>query len=182
MSTNLFAHVMADTEARQRAGRVPGLRFAEVAEITDAGYVLEWLSGTVRSRSAPARVARFMAGNQRGAYFPFEIGDEVVVGFEDGNIDRPVILGALWSDQDAPPENVDTSSSNNTRSIVSRAKSELTFDDTQGATRVLLRSAGGMQILFDDSSSTLTIQIDDSTRIELSPAGIRLTGTRIDLN
>lgn len=182
MRHHLFSTLLSDTETRQREGKVPGLRYAEVAEITDRGYVLKWLSGSVRSKSAPARVSRFMAGNERGAYFPLEIGDEVVVGFEDGNIDCPVILGALWSDVDVPPTNVDTSSSNNTRSIVSRAKSELTFDDTSGATRVLLKSAGGMQLLFDDSTKTLTLSIDDSTKIELSPAGIKIKGTRIDLN
>ena len=52
MRPGLFSTVMSETESRQRAGRVPGLHFAEVAEITDEGYVLEWLSGAVRSRSA----------------------------------------------------------------------------------------------------------------------------------
>jgi uncharacterized protein involved in type VI secretion and phage assembly len=182
MRPGLFSTVMSETESRQRAGRVPGLRFAEVAEITDEGYVLEWLSGAVRSRSAPARVARFMAGKERGAYFPFEVGDEVVVGFEDGNLDRPVILGGLWSDEDPPPADVDTSSSNNTRAIVSREKSRLAFDDSPGATKVLLKSAGGMELLLDDAAQTLTLKFNDSTKIELSAAGIKLQGTRIDLN
>jgi uncharacterized protein involved in type VI secretion and phage assembly len=182
MRQGLFSGVMGESEARQRAGRVPGLRFAEVAEITDEGYVLEWLSGSVRSRSAPARVARFMAGNERGAYFPFEIGDEVVVGFEDGNIDRPVILGGLWSDEHAPPQEVDTSSSNNTRAIVSRENARLVFDDSPGATKLQLKSAGGMELVMDDAAGTLTIKFDNSTSIELSAAGIKLTGTRIDLN
>lgn len=182
MRNALFSTVMADAESRQRAGRVPGLRFAQVVDVNDAGYVLEWLSGSVRSRSAAARHATFMAGAGRGAYFPLEVGDEVVVGFEEGNLDRPVILGALWSDVDPPPDNVDTSSSNNTRSIVSRAGSELTFDDSSGATRVLLQSAGGMKLLMDDSTRTLTLQLDDSTKIELSAAGVKVVGARIDLN
>lgn len=167
MRSGLFSTVFADLEDRERAGLVPGLRYAEVAEITDEGYVLEWLTGTVRSRSAPARTARFMAGNERGAYFPYEVGDEVVVGFEDGNIDRPVILGGLWSDQDAPPSNVDTTSSNNTRSIVSREKSELTFDDTQSATKVLLKSAGGMQLAMDDTTSAPNILLETTGGMQL---------------
>jgi len=182
MRPGLFSAMLSDSETRQREGRVPGLRYAEVAEITDEGYVLEWLSGAVRSRSAPARVARFMAGHERGAYFPFEVGDEVVVGFEEGNLDRPVILGALWSDEDPPPSGVDTSSSNNTRAIVSREKSMLSFDDSPGATKVLLKSAGGIELLLDDAAQTLTLKFNDSTKIELSAAGIKLLGTRIDLN
>jgi len=182
MSTRVFSALMGETEARQRAPKVPGLRYAEVVEIRDEGYILKWLSGSVRSNSLPARVARFMAGPERGAYFPLEIGDEVIVGFEEGNLDCPVILGALWSEQDVPPASVDTSSSNNIRAIVSRAKAELSFDDTAGATKLLLKSAGGMQLLFDDQTKTLTLKVDDSNKIELSPSGIKLVGTRIDLN
>ena len=103
----VFSPLLADSEARQSAGNVPGVRFAEVKEIKDDGYVLTWLSGPVRSRSAPARAASFMAGKERGGYFPFEVGDEVIVGFEEGHIDKPVIIGALWSDQDPPPPDVD---------------------------------------------------------------------------
>lgn len=182
MRQGVFNMLMADSEARQRGGAVEGLRYAEIKEITDEGYILTWLSGAVRSASAPARAASFMAGKERGAYFPFEIGDEVVVGFIDGCLDQPVILGALWSDQDPPPTKVDQSATNNTRSIVSRAKSELTFDDTSGATSVTLQSAGGMKLVLDDKAKTLTIQFDGSTKIELSPAGVTVKGAAINLN
>jgi len=182
MQHSLFSPLLADAEERRRAGTMPGLRLAEVSQITDEGYILTWLSGGVRSQSAPARAASFMAGKERGGYFPFEIGDEVVVGHVEGDLDQVVILGALWSDQDPPPTTVDTSDSNNTRSIVSRQNSELTFDDTSGATRVLLRSAGGMQILLDDGAKTLTIQFNESTKIELSAGGVTINGTTINLN
>ncbi len=54
-----------------------------------------------------ARVASFMAGEyivddnslgQRGAFFMPEIGDEVLVAFEHGDISRPIVIGRLWSD------------------------------------------------------------------------------------
>lgn len=189
MRSGLFSTVFADQEERARAALMPGLRYAEVVRIEDEGYILEWLTGTVCSESAPARVARFMAGKERGAYFPFEVGDEVVVGFEDGNIDRPVILGGLWSDEDAPPANVDTSSDNNTRSIVSREKSELTFNDKKSETGVLLKSAGGMQLKFDDKASAPKVALESKGGIKLTfedkegarkarletPGGIKLT-------
>ena len=169
--------------ARAPAGGIfNNLRLAEVARITEDGYILNWNSGAVRSQSSPARAMAFMAGKERGAYFPFEIGDEVVVGFIDGAEDYPVILGALWSDVDPPPDGVDTSDTNNTRAIVSRAKSQLVFDDTQGATMVTLKSAGGMQIVLDDKQKKLVIQFDNSTTIELSSAGVTVKGSTINLN
>lgn len=163
-------------------GSVAGLRYGEVKEITADGYILQWLSGTVRSLSAPARVARFMAGKERGAYFPFEIGDEVLVGFIDGCIDQPVIIGALHSDQDPVPGEVDTSDSNNTRALVSREGSRLSFDDTKGQTKVLLKSAGGIEIVLDDVAKSLTLKFNDSTKIVMNAQGVSITGTQINLN
>ena len=64
-----------------------------------------------------------MAGPSRGAYFPLELGDEVVCGFREGAVDEPIIIGALHSDQDPPPPDADTTESNNTRTILSREPS-----------------------------------------------------------
>ena len=135
-------------------------------------------------RSAPARLATLMAGNQRGSFFRPEVGDEVVVGFELGNINRPVILGALWSDVDQPPEGADTSSSNNIRMIVSRLKHQIVLDDTSSAGKVTIKSAGGISIVLDDASSApkltlttnggMTLVLDDTpgaAKIEAQTAG-----------
>jgi uncharacterized protein involved in type VI secretion and phage assembly len=182
MTHAVIRRLMTETARHAKAGTVAGLHYAEVIEITDEGYILEWLSGTVRSRSAPARVCRFMAGNERGAYFPFEIHDEVLVGFIDGCIDQPVILGALWSDQDPPPAEVDTSDSNNSRAIVSREGSRLAFDDSKGQTKVLLRSAGGIEIVLDDAGKSLTLQFNNTTKIVLNAQGVSVIGAQINLN
>ncbi len=180
MRHSVFASI--HEHASMRTGEIRGIRLAEVEDITDKGYILKWLSGNVRSKSAPARAASFMAGNERGAYFPFEKGDEVVVGFVDNDEDYPIILGALWSGQDPPPPDADTSASNNTRTIVSRGGHELTFDDTDKAGKVLLKSKGGMQILMDDSAKSLTIKFDDSNSIVIDASGVTVTGAVINLN
>lgn len=179
VSHSLFSALRANADA---PGGITGLRLAEISEITEAGYILRWLSGPVRSLSAPARAASFMAGAERGAYFPFEVEDEVIVGFVDGHLDQPVILGALWSDQDQPPPGADISGTNNTRTIRSREGSELTFDDTVGKTRVVLKSAGGIEILMEDNPPKLTLKLDGSTKIELSAAGVTVAGSKINLN
>ena len=58
-----------------------------------------------------ARVAAFMAGAERGALFLPEIDDEVLVGFEFGDVTRPYVLGALWNGKDKPP--ISTAEGNN---------------------------------------------------------------------
>ncbi|MEO8699966.1 MAG: phage baseplate assembly protein V [Kofleriaceae bacterium] len=155
--SELFKQLRGFEERWQREAPMYGLMFAEVRAIRDDGYELDWISGTMNLPSAPARFASVMAGNKRGAFFAPEVGDEVVVGFELGNLDRPVILGALWSDQDLPPEQADTSATNNIRTLVSRAGHEVTFDDSaQGG--ITIKTHGGMEITLDDASSKITIK------------------------
>ena len=43
------------------------------------------------------------AGSDRGTDWLPEINDEVLVGFEHGDIHRPYIIGAVWNGKDAPP-------------------------------------------------------------------------------
>jgi hypothetical protein len=66
--------------------------------------------------------------------------------------------------------------------IRSREGSELTFDDTVGKTRVVLKSAGGIEILMEDSPPKLTLTLNSSTKIELSAEGVTVAGTKIKLN
>jgi uncharacterized protein involved in type VI secretion and phage assembly len=129
-----------------------GIALAEVSQVTDEGCILQYISGNHDAPSAPARVASVMAGKERGAFFMPEVGDEVVVAFEMGNINRPVIIGALWSDVDPPPPGVDSSASNNIRTITSRAGHQVTFDDSP-AGKILIKTKGGFEITIEDGPS-----------------------------
>jgi hypothetical protein len=145
----VFGRLAELAERLQRQSLQFGVAFAEVTAIGEDGYSLQYLSGDLEAPSAPARVASFMAGDGRGAFFMPEVGDEVVVGFELGDVNRPVILGALWSDVDGPPPGVDTSASNNIRTITSRAGHQITFDDSP-AGKILVRTQGGLEIALED--------------------------------
>ena len=37
-----------------------------------------------------------MAGRNRGTWFVPEVGDEVLVAFEHGDVKEPYVIGALW--------------------------------------------------------------------------------------
>jgi len=49
------------------------------------------------------RIATTMGGNNRGTFFMPELEDEVVVGFERGDVRFPYVLGFLWNGPDKPP-------------------------------------------------------------------------------
>ncbi|WP_275743781.1 phage baseplate assembly protein V [Nocardioides sp. YIM 152315] len=50
-----------------------------------------------------ARIVTLGGGDQRGLVFQPEVGDEVLVGFEQGDTRRPLILGGLFSSQKTLP-------------------------------------------------------------------------------
>jgi uncharacterized protein involved in type VI secretion and phage assembly len=153
MSFDEMLHKITEfVENWQRQPPQLGIAYAEVTKITNEGYILDFISGHHDAPSAPARVASVMAGKERGAFFMPEVGDEVVVSFEMGNINRPVIIGALWSDVDAPPPDVDTSASNNIRSLRSRAGHQVTFDDSPNG-KILIKTNGGFEISIEDGPS-----------------------------
>lgn len=182
---DIFSRVFQRDQDDAIEARVSGLRYAEVDSLDEdsGGYILRWLTGNVDEPSAPARVASFMAGRERGAYFMPEPGDEVVVGFEQGDFERPVILGALWSSETDPvPANVDTSADNNIRTIVSRSGHQLNFDDTPGSEKVTLQSANNkLKVVLDDANGKIIIEVDANNRMEMDASGVTLKGTQVTI-
>lgn len=106
-----------------------------------------------RAHSAWARVATLMAGPGRGIWLIPEVGDEVLVAFEHGDLDRPFVLGSLWNGDDAPPESMDGAGENNIRSIRSRSGHKIVLDDSDGKESILIVDKTGDNSIFIDSAN-----------------------------
>jgi uncharacterized protein involved in type VI secretion and phage assembly len=75
-----------------------------------------------------ARLAMPMAGTARGVVLIPEVGDEVVVAFERGDLRSPYVLGSLWNGKTKPPL-ANSNGKNDKRVIKSRKGHQLLFDD-----------------------------------------------------
>jgi uncharacterized protein involved in type VI secretion and phage assembly len=111
-----------------------------------------------------ARVATLMAGKDRGSFFIPNVGDEVLVAFEHGDIEHPYIIGALWNGVDKPPEK-NSDGKNNIRKIKSRSGHEIIFDDNseEKKEKIEIHTNAGHKILLDDSAGSEKIEIVDKT-------------------
>jgi uncharacterized protein involved in type VI secretion and phage assembly len=107
-----------------------------------------------------ARIATLMAGKERGSFFLPEVGDEVLVAFEQGNAEHPYVIGALWNGQDVPPE-PNSDGKNNIRKIRSRSGHEILFNDDAEARqeKVVIKTKAGHVITLDDASGQEKIEI-----------------------
>ena len=121
-----------------------------------------WLADRVESQWA--RVASPMAGKGRGMFFLPEVDDEVVVAFEQGDMNHPYVLGALWNGLDKPPE-TNSDGKNNIRKIASRSGHEIIFNDdgTTKREKLVIHTKAGHKILLDDSAGQEKIEIKDKT-------------------
>jgi len=106
------------------------------------------------------RIATAMAGKDRGTYFLPEVGDEVLVSFEHGNIQHPYVIGALWNGQDKPPE-TNKNGKNDIRTIKSRSGHKIIFNDEQGKESLEIETKSGQKIVLDDSAGKEKVEITD---------------------
>ncbi|WP_151735267.1 phage baseplate assembly protein V [Paenibacillus tengchongensis] len=107
-----------------------------------------------------ARIASLMTGKGRGIFFLPEVDDEVLVAFENGDVNRPYVIGSLWNGKDEPPE-TNADGKNNLRVVKTRSGHLVEFSDKAGEERIRLISAKGHAILLDDKSGSESIQIID---------------------
>lgn len=164
--TELIDRIFAHQSFQAREQRVLGITTATVDKVEDHGMYhlkIHGMNGqSSDDPSAPARMMSPMASANYGAYFFPEKGDEVVVAFIQGDPNMPVILGAVYNQNSAPPSQANQSTDNNVRTIVTRSGHELTFDDTQGSQKVTLKTQGGHKIVLDDNPSGPKVTISSN--------------------
>lgn len=79
------------------AGKTGGQAYAPIDE--HGRYRVRFLFDTTpagtRPVSCPVRMLQNHVGENYGTHFPLRAGAEVLVGFVNGDLDRPVIVGAV---------------------------------------------------------------------------------------
>jgi phage protein D len=122
---------------------------------------------TMDHESHWARVVGLGAANARGFYCLPEINDEVLVGFEHGDIHRPYIVGGVWNGKDKTVETVANTVKNGKvrlRTIKTRTGHTIQFVEED-----LKRSKAGIYI---KTKGRHRIDINDSQKfIEIKTAG-----------
>ena len=123
--------------------KVYGVVVGKVEENTDLkslGRVQVSLPSISDVKSYCARVASLSAGGDFtkqkswGMYFLPEKGDEVLVSFEHGDINKPVVVGSMWNGLARPPEA--NMGLKETKVIKTKSGQTILFDDTEGSINI----------------------------------------------
>jgi len=159
------------------AGSQLGVVIAQVSDVRDPEHLgrvkltFPWLSDDYVSDWA--RTVQPGAGKDRGYYVLPEVGDEVLVTFEQGDIRRPYVLGGLFNGIDTPKpgpiDDVDSGSGMiNRRSVVSRRGHRIDLLDEDGKTEGLSLTTGDDKLRFvmDATGTAVTLHSDGTILIE----------------
>ncbi len=122
-----------------------------------------------------ARFGAFYASNGVGANFYPEIGDEVVLGFLNGDPRYPVILGSLYSKANPPPyppTSGGDAAPNNTKSFMS--KSKLHIDFIESDPQLTIVTPANQSVTLNDKAKSITLTDANGNSITMDSSGITL--------
>ncbi len=148
-----------------------------------------------------ARLVNPMAGPGRGFEFIPEVNDEVLVTFENGDINKPYVLGSLWNGKDKPPEESSTIVASNgkvqKRIIHSRSGHRITIDDSDGKEKIsIIDKTGKNSIEIDSNGNQIALKTEGDIQMEAkgkitikggdiimeAKSGAKVKGTNVDLD
>ncbi|MFG3228077.1 VgrG-related protein [Kitasatospora sp. NPDC048194] len=194
-----LAGLVTGAGAPPRGPRMPGLAVAVVTDVREPGsgqrgwvkLKFPWLDDTYVSDWV--RTVQW-GGNGGGGVVSPEVNDEVLVGFEQGDLDSPYVLGGLYNGVDRPSTHdvplVDAASGKvNRRSVVSRSGHRLELLDVPGGrSGVRLASGDGkLEVELDQQNGEIVLTVHGlrggpGSTVRLSSTGITLDAGTGEVN
>ncbi len=120
-----------------------------------------------------ARVATMMAGRNRGTMFIPDVGDEVLVAFERGDLRWPYVIGSLWNGKDKPP----ASSGDVATTKMIRSRSGVTFRIDDKASSLVIETPGGQRVTLEDGPGSVRVEDQNGNSVTLATSGVTITAS-----
>ncbi|MFF9244145.1 VgrG-related protein [Streptomyces sp. NPDC014776] len=193
--------LVTGANAPARSPRMPGLAIGVVTDVREPGGAqsgavrlkFPWLDDTYVTDWV--RTVQWGGKGGGGVVSP-EVNDEVLVGFDQGLLDSPYVIGGLYNGVDTPSAHdvplVDgTSGRVNRRSLVSRSGHRVELLDARapGPSGVRLRSADErLEVFLDDRRDRIELTVyagrtrQALTSVRLDRKGITLDAGRGDVS
>jgi len=159
------------------------LRVAQVTNINDPDHhgrlKIRYPGVSSTPESGWARLVAIGAGPNRGNVFIPEVGDEVLVGFEGGDLREPVVIGGLYGAKSTLPGHPVADGSVEVRGITSRLGHVLQFaDGTTSENKAILLRLAGEQHMIRLGDDALKIQVPAGTPLSIVAGSASITMTK----
>ncbi|MGN1341311.1 MAG: phage baseplate assembly protein V [Oscillospiraceae bacterium] len=138
-----------------------GIALAKVTNIKDPKNLGRVKCAYITSEKDPGETGWIFCmtafgGNGYGAFFHLNVGDVVVLAFENGDIHRPFVLGSLWAGEAKPPITVQDGK-NEEYKLITPNKSFVQFMDTKGKEKITVETPKKRQVILDDENQQMII-------------------------
>ncbi|RYE27448.1 MAG: type IV secretion protein Rhs [Sphingobacteriaceae bacterium] len=161
-SPDMQLAIVTDNNDPQKQGRIK-VQFKWQCTSND---VTEWLRVMTPDAGTSEKVSR-----NRGFVFVPEIGDQVIVAFEEGNVARPVVLGSVFHGKSG----IGGGGGNNSKSLSSKSGHSLNLNDAGGITFIDKSKLNHIEI---DGTNQITVTADKTIKLVTGGEG----GSSITLN
>jgi uncharacterized protein involved in type VI secretion and phage assembly len=136
-----------------------------------------WNVDGINDQSGPmwARVAVPFAGNNRGAFFIPDTGDEVLVVFLSGDPRFPVVVGSMWNGHDSAPDSFGGSGSSVDRwTITGKAGTKIAIIEDSSGPTIQFTTPGQLSGKMTDSDGSIEFSDANQTSIRIDSSGITI--------
>lgn len=131
-------------------GRVR-VKFKWLCETNDP---TEWLRVITPDAGSSSKISK-----NRGFVFIPEKGDQVVIGFEDGNVARPIVMGSVFHGKNG----IGGSSNNDKKSLTTKSGHTISMDDSGG---ILVKDKTDLNFIAIDGKNAITINTENNITLQ----------------
>jgi type VI secretion system secreted protein VgrG len=131
-------------------GRVR-VKFKWLCETNDP---TEWLRVITPDAGSSSKVTK-----NRGFVFIPEKGDQVVIGFEDGNVARPIVMGSVFHGKNG----IGGNSNNDRKSLTTKSGHTISMDDSGG---ILVKDKTDLNFIAIDGKNAITVNTDNNITLQ----------------
>ena len=151
MSDGSSILAIATAESPRHENRFYGLDVGEVVSNDDELGRLKVRYPRLGMTLEQVPVVVLWAGSGRGTYFIPQPGDQVVIGFRNGDVRHPYVLGSLWNKEKKPPVS------------------------SPSQKKWMVHSLEGHELIFDDQEKSVTLHTGDGRSIKMQKEKIEIT-------
>lgn len=122
------------------------------------------------------------ASGKSGMWFVPEVGDEVLVHLEGGDLEHPTVFGSLYNGTNQPPESKqgvegNENGKNDLKYLRTRSGHLLSFNDSDDKKQVVLQDSEGSKLLLNATDKKLEIEDANKNKIAMESGKITIANS-----
>ncbi|MGI0484845.1 phage baseplate assembly protein V [Pantanalinema rosaneae CENA516] len=115
-----------------------------------------------------------------GTYYLPDVDDEVLVAFNQDDIQFPYVLGTLWNGKKAPPD-TNADGKNNLRMMRSRSGHVIQLSDESGKETIkIIDKSGKNSLVIDTAQNTITITSEKDLTLSAPKGTLKLEAQKLE--